>query len=78
VPVVIHAIIGSEDIIDAMDLRSFGIGPRTWLETLDRTRRDWTLIVIGIIILIASLAITILGYGNFWIPDAFIQLTTGG
>ena len=32
VPVTIHAIIGSEDIIDAMDLRAFGVGPRTWLE----------------------------------------------
>ena len=28
VPVTIHAIIGSEDIIDAMDLRAFGVGPR--------------------------------------------------
>ncbi len=27
VPVTIHAIAGSEDIIDAMDLRAFGIGP---------------------------------------------------
>ena len=34
VPVTIHAIIGSEDIIDAMDLRAFGVGPRTWLEQL--------------------------------------------
>ena len=32
VPVTIHAIIGSEDIIDAMDLRAFGVGPRTWLQ----------------------------------------------
>jgi energy-coupling factor transport system permease protein len=34
VPVTIHAIIGSEDIIDAMDLRAFGVGPRTWLVQL--------------------------------------------
>ena len=34
VPVTIHAIIGSEDIIDAMDLRAFGVGPRTWLDQL--------------------------------------------
>jgi len=37
-PVTIHAIIGSEDIIDAMDLRGFGIGPRTWLEELHYRR----------------------------------------
>ena len=45
VPVTIHAIIGSEDIIDAMDLRAFGIGPRTWLVKLHtrnatRTSKD--------------------------------------
>ena len=34
VPVIIHAIIGSEDIIDAMDLRAFGVGPRTWIDVL--------------------------------------------
>ena len=39
VPVIIHAIIGSEDIIDAMDLRAFGIGPRTWLQKLTYQKR---------------------------------------
>src|SRR5512136_820029 len=47
VPVTIHAIIGSEDIIDAMDLRAFGIGPRTWLEDLRYRNRDRILIVLG-------------------------------
>ncbi len=28
VPVTVHVIMGSEDIIDAMDLRAFGFGPR--------------------------------------------------
>src|SRR3989338_4160566 len=40
VPVTIHAILGSEDIIDAMDLRAFGIGPRTWLAPLTYRTRD--------------------------------------
>ncbi|MCJ7825826.1 MAG: energy-coupling factor transporter transmembrane protein EcfT [Anaerolineales bacterium] len=40
VPVTIHAIIGSEDINDAMDLRAFGIGPRTWLIQLHYRWRD--------------------------------------
>src|SRR5512141_617391 len=43
VPVTIHAIIGSEDIIDAMDLRAFGTGPRTWLEQLHYRRHDYVL-----------------------------------
>ncbi|WP_369294164.1 energy-coupling factor transporter transmembrane component T, partial [Klebsiella pneumoniae] len=38
VPVTINAIIGAEDIIDAMDLRAFGVGPRTWVHELHYRR----------------------------------------
>ena len=74
VPVTIHAILGSEDIIDAMDLRAFGVGPRTWLETLTYRRRDRVLIVVGVAILLASLAFTLLGYGQFWVPEFLLRM----
>ncbi|MDQ3006040.1 MAG: energy-coupling factor transporter transmembrane protein EcfT [Chloroflexota bacterium] len=77
VPVVIHAIIGSEDIIDAMDLRAFGVGPRTWLEVLERRARDRILIWFGVAILIASLVLGFMGYGKFWVPEALIGLAGG-
>ncbi len=77
VPVVIHAIIGSEDIIDAMDLRAFGVGPRTWIEVLERKTRDRILIGFGVAILVISLALSILGFGTFWVPDALIKLAGG-
>ncbi len=77
VPVTIHAIIGSEDIIDAMDLRAFGIGPRTWLEELIYQRRDFILIGIGVIMVIASIAISISGHGTFWVPDQLIIWASG-
>jgi len=77
VPVTIHAIIGSEDIIDAMDLRAFGIGARTWLEQLIYKTRDRILIVFGILILIVSTILMILGYGGFWVPQALIHLAGG-
>src|SRR5512136_3180828 len=67
VPVTIHAIMGSEDIIDAMDLRAFGVGPRTWLEQLHYRRRDRLLIAIGALILIISFVLLLLGYGDFWV-----------
>jgi energy-coupling factor transport system permease protein len=73
VPVTIHAIIGSEDIIDAMDLRAFGIGPRTWLEQLTYLRRDRVLIAFGVLVLVASLTLVFLGYGGFWVPEALIH-----
>jgi energy-coupling factor transport system permease protein len=72
VPVTIHAIIGSEDIIDAMDLRAFGIGPRTWLDELHYQRRDRILIAIGVIILIGSILLSLFGFGKFWIPPSLI------
>jgi energy-coupling factor transport system permease protein len=77
VPVTIHAIIGSEDIIDAMDLRAFGIGPRTWLEQLKYKVKDRILIVVGILLLLTSFTLLILGYGDFWVPEAFIRLAGG-
>jgi energy-coupling factor transport system permease protein len=77
VPVVIHAIIGSEDIIDAMDLRAFGVGPRTWIDVLERKTRDRILIGFGVAILIISLALGFMGLGKFWVPDVLIRLAGG-
>jgi energy-coupling factor transport system permease protein len=72
VPVTIHAIIGSEDIIDAMDLRAFGIGPRTWLEQLHYRRRDHVLRILAVLILLMSIGLAMFGIGGFYIPPAFL------
>jgi energy-coupling factor transport system permease protein len=72
VPVIIHAIIGSEDIIDAMDLRAFGVGPRTWLQQLTYQTKDRILIGFGAALLIASLVVLFIGYGSFWVPPGLI------
>jgi energy-coupling factor transport system permease protein len=74
VPVTIHAIISSEDIIDAMDLRAFGVGPRTWLDVLTYRTRDRILIAFGVFILAASIVVGLMGYGRFWIPESLIQM----
>jgi energy-coupling factor transport system permease protein len=77
VPVTIHAIIGSEDIIDAMDLRAFGIGPRTWLEQLHYHVRDWLLIAFGVLILVGGFVLLVLGVGGFWVPESLLRLAGG-
>ena len=74
VPVTIHAIAGSEDIIDAMDLRAFGIGPRTWLIKLIYRKRDYILIVFGVLILLFSLVLSMYGFGKFWVPEFLLAL----
>lgn len=77
VPVTIHAIIGSEDIIDAMDLRAFGIGPRTWIDVLERFLKDRILIGFSVLLLITSFTLSLLGYGKFWVPEALIRWAGG-
>jgi energy-coupling factor transport system permease protein len=74
VPVTIHAIIGSEDIIDAMDLRAFGVGPRTWLDVLTYELKDEILIAFGVAILVASIIAGLLGHGAFWVPESLIRM----
>lgn len=74
VPVTIHAIVSSEDIIDAMDLRAFGVGPRTWLEELHYRTRDRLLIGFGVVMLLVSIALSLFGMGKFWVPQFLLQL----
>lgn len=76
VPVTIHAIASSEDIIDAMDLRGFGVGPRTWLVQLKYRKRDYALMAFGIFIVLASILASLWGFGQFWVPEALIQAWT--
>ncbi|MEJ5201451.1 MAG: hypothetical protein WHV66_04385, partial [Anaerolineales bacterium] len=73
VPVTIHAIMGSEDIIDAMDLRAFGIGPRTWLQELHYRQRDIALITFGVIMVLTSAALSLFTY-RLWIPEFLLAL----
>jgi energy-coupling factor transport system permease protein len=74
VPVTIHAIVASEDIIDAMDLRAFGVRKRTWLEVLAYMRRDYLLIGFGVLMLVTALAAATLGLGIFWVPQEWAAL----
>lgn len=73
VPVTIHAIVGAEDTIDAMDLRAFGTQPRTWLEELTYRPHDRVLIALGVALLVVSLSLAVLGYGQFWVPEAALR-----
>jgi energy-coupling factor transport system permease protein len=59
VPVTIGSIAGAEDTIDAMDLRAFGVGQRTWYRQLRLTTVDW--LVIG-----AAVAFTAVALGLGW------------
>jgi energy-coupling factor transport system permease protein len=71
VPVTINAIVGAEDIIDAMDLRCFGVGKRTWLQKLSYKRADWALIAFSALLFVVSTAVRMAlpALGRVWVPD---------
>ena len=77
VPVTIHAIIGSEDIIDAMDLRAFGTGPRTWLVQLRYRRRDYILTALAVLMVVVSLALSLVSLGQLWVPGWALAWRSG-
>jgi energy-coupling factor transport system permease protein len=72
VPVTINAIVGAEDTIDAMDLRGFGTGRRTWLRQLAYGRVD--LLVLGgfVLLLVAITALSLTGHTRLWVPGFLI------
>ena len=72
VPVTINAIVGAEDTIDAMDLRAFGTGRRTWLRELRYGQVDWAVLA-GFVALLAIVTIlSFTGHTRLWVPDLLI------
>ena len=73
VPTVVNAIVGAEDIIDAMDLRAFGTGRRTWLRELTFDRKDR--LVLGFfatLLIVATVAGFTTGSSRVWVPPFMI------
>lgn len=77
-PLTVNAIAGAEDTIDAMDLRAFGTGKRTWLRHLILDRID-RLMILGFLGL--AVVATVAGFTTFtselWTPQFLIDLAGG-
>lgn len=73
VPVTMNAILSGEDYANAMDLRCFGIRKRTWIEQLTYHWPDYLWIGFGLLLLIGSIVLSLLGYGDFWVPPVLLQ-----
>jgi energy-coupling factor transport system permease protein len=74
-PLTVNALAGAEDTIDAMDLRGFGTGKRTWLRHLAFDRTDWLVLGAFITLLVV---LTIAGFAGItsrlWVPQFLIDL----
>jgi len=62
VPVVIGSIVGAEDIINAMELRCFGVGKRTWLIELHTRQVDRAIITLALAGFAVVTLLNILGF----------------
>ena len=78
VPVTMNSILTGEDVANAMDLRCFGQGRRTWLTKLTYHRRDYLLIAFSILMWVTAMVIRYwYGVGGFWVPQWWLNLAGG-
>ena len=76
VPAVVNAIAGAEDTIDAMDLRAFGTGRRSWLRNLVFDRDDkLVLLFFGGLLALVTLS-GLIHPAELWTPQFLIDLAT--
>lgn len=73
IPLTIGAVMGGEEITDAMDLRAFGVQKRTWLPQLKYRPVDWLVTIFGFLLVAAAIVIKAAGYGGLWVPSFLIQ-----
>ena len=76
-PLTVNAIAGAEDTIDAMDLRGFGTGKRTWLRHLAFDRMDrFVLLLFVALAVVATLAGFTTSISDLWTPQVLIDLAS--
>jgi len=68
VPVTINAIVGAEEMVDAMELRGFGTGPRTWYSELTWRRRDCIVLLVSAVLFLGATGAHIAGITGLWVP----------
>ena len=77
VPTVVNAIAGAEDTIDAMDLRAFGTGKRTWIRQLKFDRSDWLILLLfGALLAVVTIS-SFIRPSEVWTPEFLIRLAGG-
>ena len=73
IPITMGSIIGGEDMVNAMDLRCFGLRPRTWIQETIFHWYDYAIIAFGISLLVSSFILrNFIHLGNFWVPPGIL------
>jgi energy-coupling factor transport system permease protein len=77
VPLTMNAIVGAEDTIDAMDLRGFGTGRRTWLRELRYDAQDRAVVLLSLGIMVAITIASFAGLTKLWVFPPLLALAGG-
>ncbi|OGO62879.1 MAG: hypothetical protein A2030_12015 [Chloroflexi bacterium RBG_19FT_COMBO_50_10] len=73
IPITIGSILGGEDMVNAMDLRCFGLRPRTWIQETIFHGYDYAIIAFGIVLLLSTLFLhNVIHIGGFWVPAGIL------
>jgi len=67
VPVTVGSIAGAEDTIDAMDLRGFGVGRRTWHRRLRFATMDWLVVLAFVAFAILAFVLAFTGRSQHYL-----------
>lgn len=68
VPVTMNAILSGEDMTNALDMRGFGLRPRTWLHARRLRPIDWLLMLFGLALFIGAFVWRFATGGALWLP----------
>jgi len=67
VPMTVGSLAGAEDTIDALDLRGFGTGRRTWVRTMRFAAADWLVVGAFLAVVAAAIGLNVTGVSNHYL-----------
>jgi energy-coupling factor transport system permease protein len=76
VPVTISSIASGEEVVEAMELRAFGVGPRTWAASAQLRMKGIDYLVLGIAALILLTVLLLTNFtsiGPYWFPGEWFE-----
>jgi energy-coupling factor transport system permease protein len=73
VPVTVGSLTGAEDTIDAMDLRAFGVGKRTWYRRLEMDRESWLVVGAFATFLVVATILNLTGNSDHYLLPFLVR-----
>jgi energy-coupling factor transport system permease protein len=73
VPVTVGSLAGAEDTIDAMDLRAFGTGKRTWYRRLQMDTESWLVVAAFVAFFLIATVLNVTGNSEHYLLPFLVR-----